>query len=79
MDNRNSALPPLDYLLAMVPPQIAEAFKGASKILNISESAVSRKVKLLELPMIKPFSNAANDLLPSRIRGKSFTRILLLF
>ncbi len=42
-------LPPLDYLLAFESAASQESFTGAAKDLNISESAISRKVRLLEL------------------------------
>lgn len=41
-------LPPLDYLLAFEAAAKAQSFVQASKVLNISETAISRKVRLLE-------------------------------
>ena len=41
-------LPPLDYLLAFEAAAKAQSFAQASKVLNISETAISRKVRLLE-------------------------------
>ena len=41
-------LPPLDYLLAFEAAAKAQSFARASKVLNISETAISRKVRLLE-------------------------------
>ena len=42
------SLPPLDYLLAFQVTGKTGSFTSASKELNISESSISRKVKLLE-------------------------------
>ncbi|MEZ5911045.1 MAG: LysR substrate-binding domain-containing protein [Paracoccaceae bacterium] len=42
------ALPPLDYLLAFEASADSMGFAGASKVLHISETAISRKVRLLE-------------------------------
>lgn len=46
--SKNNLLPPLDYLLAFESTVESGSFSGASKALNISETAISRKVKLLE-------------------------------
>ena len=46
--SKNNSLPPLDYLLAFEATVDSGSFSGASKALNISETAISRKVKLLE-------------------------------
>lgn len=48
MLNNRKILPPLDYLLAFEVTGKAGSFAAAARELNISESAVSRKVKLLE-------------------------------
>lgn len=47
--NRAKPLPPLDYLLAFEAAAEQMGFAGASKVLNLSETAISRKVRLLEL------------------------------
>lgn len=44
-----AALPPLDYLLAFEASALAGGFSTASRQINISETAISRKVRLLEL------------------------------
>ncbi len=49
------SLPPLDYLLAFEAAAEAQSFVAASKRLNISETAISRKVRLLELHYGVPF------------------------
>ncbi|MGB3179500.1 MAG: LysR substrate-binding domain-containing protein [Albidovulum sp.] len=41
-------LPPLDYLLAFEAAAEQMSFTGASRLLHISETAISRKVRLLE-------------------------------
>ena len=48
MSKGNPSLPPLDYLLAFEAAAENESFVGASRKLNISETAISRKVRLLE-------------------------------
>ncbi|MGB3315495.1 MAG: LysR substrate-binding domain-containing protein [Albidovulum sp.] len=47
--DRAKPLPPLDYLLAFEAAAEQMGFAGASKVLNLSETAISRKVRLLEL------------------------------
>ena len=44
----NKALPPLDYLVAFEAAARKMSFAGAAQQLHISESAISRKVRLLE-------------------------------
>ena len=48
MLNGRKSLPPLDHLLAFQVTGKTGSFTSASKELNISESSISRKVKLLE-------------------------------
>jgi LysR family glycine cleavage system transcriptional activator len=48
MLKNRSVLPRLDYLLAFEAAAELESFAAAAKELNVSETAVSRKVKLLE-------------------------------
>jgi LysR family glycine cleavage system transcriptional activator len=43
-----TSLPPLDYLLTFEVAAKHESFSGASREIGISESAISRKVRLLE-------------------------------
>jgi LysR family transcriptional regulator, glycine cleavage system transcriptional activator len=45
---KRRSLPPLDYLIAFEAAAECTSFAGASKRLNISETAISRKVRLLE-------------------------------
>ena len=49
MPTNRSALPRLDYLLAFEVAAERESFAAAAKELNVSETAVSRKMRLLEL------------------------------
>ena len=49
MPERRKLLPRLDYLLAFESAAVTGSFAAASRELNISETAISRKVKLLEL------------------------------
>ncbi len=49
MSNRPVSLPPLDYLLAFEATAETRSFVAASKVLNIGETAISRKVRLLEM------------------------------
>ena len=48
MPKGRKSLPPLDYLLAFQVTGKTGSFTSAAKELNISESSISRKVKLLE-------------------------------
>ena len=48
MLKKRNILPPLDYLLAFEVAAKNGSFAGAASVLNISESAISRKVRLLE-------------------------------
>jgi DNA-binding transcriptional LysR family regulator len=48
MTTGRKILPPLEYLVAFEATGKSGSFSAASRVLNISESAVSRKVKLLE-------------------------------
>ena len=48
MRNKTNVLPPLDYLLAFEAAAKGGSFAAASRQLNISETAISRKVRLLE-------------------------------
>ncbi|MGE4611125.1 MAG: LysR substrate-binding domain-containing protein [Paracoccaceae bacterium] len=49
MATKRNVLPPLDYLLAFESAAKYQSFATASHELNISESAISRKIRLLEL------------------------------
>ncbi|MFK5998960.1 MAG: LysR substrate-binding domain-containing protein [Rhodobacterales bacterium] len=49
MPQKKNLLPPLDYLLAFEAAANHQSFVGASQEINISETAISRKVRLLEL------------------------------
>ena len=49
MLQKRKVLPPLDYLLAFEAAALTGSFAAASRELNISETAISRKVRLLEL------------------------------
>jgi len=49
MAGKSNVLPPLDYLLAFEAAADCQSFAAASRKLNISESAISRKIRLLEL------------------------------
>ncbi len=48
MKQPGKSLPPLDYLLAFESAARSQSFAGAARELNISESAISRKIRLLE-------------------------------
>lgn len=49
MRKNRAALPRLDYLLTFEVAAELESFAAAAKELNVSESAISRKIRLLEL------------------------------
>lgn len=48
MLQKRKVLPPLDYLVAFEAAATEGGFAGAARRLNLSETAISRKVKLLE-------------------------------
>lgn len=48
MPSRRSQLPPLDYLVAFEAAATAGGFTAAGERLNLSQAAVSRKIRLLE-------------------------------
>lgn len=52
---RRKPLPPLDYLLAFEAAAEHESFASAARQINISETAISRKVRLLEQHFGLPF------------------------
>ncbi len=54
MLKQRNLLPPLDYFIAFESAATQESFAAASRDLNISETAVSRKIKLLELHFTCP-------------------------
>lgn len=49
MPSRRSQLPPLDYLIAFEAAATLGGFTAAADQLNLSQAAVSRKIRLLEL------------------------------
>lgn len=49
MLKNRAALPRLDYLVAFEVAAELESFAAAARVLNVSETAVSRKIRLLEL------------------------------
>ena len=49
MLKRRNLLPPLDYMLAFESAASQESIAAASRDLNLSETAVSRKIRLMEL------------------------------
>lgn len=68
----NTSLPPLDYLLAFEAAAQCESFVGASKRLNISETAISRKVRLLELHYNMPLFLRGHRSISLTPQGVSF-------
>ncbi len=66
------ALPPLDYLLAFEASALAGGFSPASKTLNISETAISRKVRLLELHFGLTFFERSHRAIELTKQGREF-------
>ncbi|MEM9496858.1 MAG: LysR substrate-binding domain-containing protein [Pseudomonadota bacterium] len=54
MLKQRAALPRLDYLLTFEVAAELESFAAAAKTLNVSETAISRKIRLLELHFCCP-------------------------
>jgi DNA-binding transcriptional LysR family regulator len=67
-----AALPPLDYLLAFEASALAGGFSMASKLLNISETAISRKVRLLELHFGQTFFERRHRAILLTGQGREF-------
>jgi len=65
-------LPPLDYLLAFEASALETSFAGASKRLNVSESAISRKVRLLERHFGLTFFRRGNRSIMLTDHGRDF-------
>ncbi|MFV0244379.1 MAG: LysR substrate-binding domain-containing protein [Qingshengfaniella sp.] len=77
MARPNISLPPLDYLLAFEAAAKCESFVGASKRLNISETAISRKVRLLELHYDVPLFLRGHRSISLTPQGISFLNRIL--
>ena len=70
-------LPPLDYLLAFEAAASEMSFAGAARQLHISETAISRKVRLLELHFGLSFFTRGHRSIELTQYGREFlTRIL---
>lgn len=70
------SLPPLDYLLAFEATATEGSFVGAARVLNISETAISRKVRLLELHFGQTFFVRGQRAIRLTAQGRGFlTRI----
>jgi len=76
MKNKRHVLPPLDYLLAFEAAAENQSFASASRDLNISESAISRKVRLLELHYGAPLFVRGHKSITLTPRGKSLLEIV---
>lgn len=74
MSNKNNSLPPLDYLLAFDASADLGSFSKASQLMNISESAISRKVKLLEHHFEKSFFRRKERSIELTAQGEQFYR-----
>lgn len=72
MATKRNALPPLDYLLAFESAAKCQSFSAASKELNISESAISRKARLLELHYGVPLFVRGHKSISLTIQGRQF-------
>ena len=74
MSNRNTAkpLPPLDYIVAFEAAAKSMSFAGASEQLHISESAISRKVRLLEQHFGKTFFKRGSRSIKLTQQGQQF-------
>jgi DNA-binding transcriptional LysR family regulator len=70
--SQQKTLPPLDYLLAFEATAKSGSFVGASKSLNISETAISRKVKLLESHYNTDFLKRSHRSISLTPKGQNF-------
>ncbi len=74
MQNKRNVLPPLGHLLAFETAAKGQSFVAASRELNISESAISRKVRLLELHYGVPLFVRGHRSVTLTAQGKSLLR-----
>lgn len=65
-------LPPLDYLPAFEAAALTESFAAAGKQLNVSETAISRKVRLLELHFGQTFFDRGHRSISLNAHGQAF-------
>ena len=74
MPNRklDKPLPPLDYIVAFEAAAKSMSFAGASEQLHISESAISRKVRLLEQHFGKTFFQRGSRSIKLTRQGQHF-------
>lgn len=70
-------LPPLDYLLAFEAAAKHMSFAGAARQLNISETAISRKVRLLELHFGLAFFSRGHRSIDLTPHGREFLARIL--
>lgn len=70
--SQRKVLPPLDYLIAFEASADAMGFAGASRVLNISETAISRKVRLLELHFGLSFFTRSHRSITLTPQGQEF-------
>ncbi|MEZ5760047.1 MAG: LysR substrate-binding domain-containing protein [Paracoccaceae bacterium] len=69
---RRKPLPPLDYLLAFEAAAEHESFASAARQINISETAISRKVRLLEQHFGLPFFARGHRSIELTPHGREF-------
>lgn len=69
---KRKPLPPLDYLLAFEAAADHDSFAGASAQLNISETAISRKVRLLEQHFGVIFFKRGHRSIALNAQGRTF-------
>ncbi len=69
---RRKPLPPLDYLLAFEAAADNMSFAGAARQINISETAISRKVRLLEAHFGLPFFTRGHRSIELTPYGREF-------
>ncbi|WP_299838892.1 LysR substrate-binding domain-containing protein [uncultured Paracoccus sp.] len=74
---RRRPLPPLDYLLAFEAAADQMSFAGAARQLNISETAISRKVRLLELHFGLDFFSRGHRSIELTAQGREFQARIL--
>jgi DNA-binding transcriptional LysR family regulator len=72
MAAKKKILPPLDYLLAFEAAASRESIALASKEMHISETAISRKIRLLELHYGVAFFERGQRSIALTERGRSF-------
>lgn len=76
MRNSHRDLPPLDYLIAFEAAATLGGFTAAAESLNVSQAAVSRKIRLLEENLGQELFTRGHRSVTLTAEGKAYRRIV---